>query len=106
MIPKIVNICGIPHEVELCGDDFGTGRNFGFITYATCKIRINKDMPEPMIKESLCHEIVHGMLTHLGYDDQSNDEQFVQALAMAINMTFEVKDEYVAVCAPEKETGR
>ena len=41
--------------------------------------------------QTLCHEIVHGMLVHLGFQEMSADEQFVQSLAMAINQSFDVK---------------
>ena len=42
-------------------------------------------------EETLCHEMVHGILTHMGYDNLSNDERFVQALGNAIYQGFEVK---------------
>ena len=49
-------------------------------------------MPEELKRETICHEMVHGILVHLGYQDKSNDEQFVQALANAIYQGFEIKD--------------
>ena len=93
MIPKEVSICGIPHEVKLCDDNFNTDLHFGQIDYAKCEIRINKDMPEAMQKQTLCHEMLHGMLILLGYNDYSQDEQFVQALSMAINQSFTLKED-------------
>lgn len=89
----IVNICGMPHKVVECEDRFNSDCHFGMIDHLTCEIRINKDMTENNKKETLCHEMVHGMLIHLGYTDYSNDEQFVQALANAIYQGFEVKTE-------------
>lgn len=87
-----VNICGIPHEVVEYDDIFNANAiHFGQINYKACKISISKDMTEEMKNEALCHEILHGILVHLGYGDQSNDEQFVQALASAINQGFVVK---------------
>jgi hypothetical protein len=35
--------------------------------------------------------MVHGMLVHMGYDELSQDEQFVQALGNAICQGFEIK---------------
>lgn len=87
-----VNICGIPYSVKYEEDSFNTDTHFGQITYAKAEIKINKDMPEHLIKEAICHEVVHGMLLHLGYNDLCNDEQFVQALGNAINQTFEIKN--------------
>lgn len=87
-----VNICGVTHEVVEVEDDFNAdATHFGIIEYSKCKIKINKDMPEQSKKETLCHEMVHGILVHVGYDDYSQDEQFVQALGNAIYQGFEVK---------------
>ena len=88
-----VNICGITHEVIECEDTFDIDTHFGMITYKDAVIKINKDMPVDMKKEAICHEILHGMLVHLGYDEYSQDERFVQALANAINQTFIIKEE-------------
>lgn len=41
----------------------------------------------------MCHEILHGILVHLGYNEQSQDEQFVQAVGNAIYQTFQIKKE-------------
>lgn len=35
--------------------------------------------------------MIHGILVHLGYSEQSQDEQFVQALANAIYQGFDIK---------------
>lgn len=87
-----VNICGIPHAVIECEDSFSAdATHFGEIDYKACKIRINKDMAEEAKEETICHEMVHGMLVHLGYSEQSQDETFVQALSNAIYQGFEIK---------------
>ena len=88
-----VNVCGIPHKVVECEDKFDVDLHFGQIDYKTCEIRINKGITEDSKKETLCHEMVHGMLTHLGYTELSHDEQFVQALGNAIYQGFEIKVE-------------
>ena len=87
----IVNICGIPHKVIECEDNFNVDTHFGQIDYKACEIRINKDLTEENKKETICHEMVHGILTHLGYNDYSQDEQLVQALGNAIYQGFEIK---------------
>lgn len=86
-----VNICGIPHKVIECEDKFNADCHFGMIDYQACEIRINKDMPVEAKKETLFHEMLHGMLIHLGYSSYSSDEQFVQALSNAIYQSFEAK---------------
>lgn len=45
-----------------------------------------------MKKEMLCHEMLHGILMHLGYEKEGQDEQFVQALANAVSQSFEIKE--------------
>ena len=88
-----MNICGIPHEVILCEDNFDIDCHLGQINYAEAKIRINKNAAEAVQQQALVHEIVHGMLVMVGFSEDSQNETFVQALAMAINQTFEIRGE-------------
>ena len=88
-----VNICGIPHKIIECKDNFDVDTHFAMIDYKACEIHVNEDMSEEAKNEAICHEIVHGMLVHLGYNEQSQDEQFVQALRNAIYQTFDLKKE-------------
>ena len=87
----IVNICGIPHEVIECEVSFDTDLHLGQIDYDKATIKVNKDLAEAVKRETLCHEMVHGILTHLGYTDDSADEKFVQQLGNAINQSFDIK---------------
>lgn len=88
-----VNVCGIPHRVIEYDDNFeASSFQFGMIDFGQCEIRINKNMTEANKKETICHEIIHGILVHLGYNSMSSDEQFVQALGNAIYQAFEIKD--------------
>ena len=87
-----VNICGLPHEVIEIEDGFNVDCHMGMIEYKDLTIKINKDMPKIAKEETLCHEMLHGMLIHLGYTDMANDEQFVQALGNAIWQGFEIKE--------------
>lgn len=86
-----IKICGITHTVVECEDKFNTDCHFGQIDHKNCEIRINKDMTEENKKETLCHEIMHGIFVHLGYNDYANDEQLVQALGNAIYQTFDIR---------------
>lgn len=88
-----VNICGIPHEVIERQDYFTADSvHFGEIDYKACRIIINNSMADEAKKETLIHEMVHGILVHLGYSEQSEDETFVQGLANAIYQGFEIKE--------------
>lgn len=91
MIPSIINICGVPHTVMLCKDEFDIDSHFGQIDYTQALIKINQDMPESLQQQTLCHEWLHGALVMLGFNDLSANEQLVQALSAAINQTFTVK---------------
>ena len=87
----IVNICGIPHKIIEREDAFDGG-HMGIIDHVREEIYVNKELPEVGKKETICHEIIHGILIHLGYTQTSQDEQFVQALGNAIYQAFEIKD--------------
>lgn len=86
-----VNICGLPHEVIECEDSFNMDCHMGQIDYKDLVIKINKDMPVEAKKETICHEMVHGILIHIGQGELSNDEHLVQALGNAIYQGFEIK---------------
>lgn len=88
-----VNICGIPHKVIECEDKFNVDAHLGQIDYKACEIRINKDMTREIKFETICHEMVHGIFIHLGYNDYAQDEQLVQALGNAIYQGFSIKAE-------------
>lgn len=88
-----VNICGMPHTVIECEDNFDVDAHFGQIDYKACEIRVNKDMSKEAKEETIIHEMVHGMLVHLGYTEQSDDETFVQGLANAIYQGFDIRGE-------------
>lgn len=42
-------------------------------------------------EETICHEMLHGMLVHLGFDELSQNEQLVQSLANAIYQGFMIR---------------
>lgn len=91
--PKHVNICGIPHVITYEEDKFQIDDvKFGYIDYQNAKIYINSNVAEEIQVETLCHEIIHGILFHIGRQEMSDDEILVQALANAINQSFNIKE--------------
>lgn len=86
-----VNICGIPHDIVEVEDSFGDDFTMGQIIYSKALIQLNKDMAPELKSEALCHEILHGILFHLGFE-QAEDEHFVQSVANAINQAFIVRE--------------
>ena len=88
-----VNICGIKYDVVEYEDAFDVDKHFGMIDYMQAKIKVNKDMNDQIKQEAIYHEMVHGILVHIGYNGLSQDEQFVQALGNAIMQGFTIKSE-------------
>ena len=86
-----VNICGMSHDIVQKEDVFDKDIHFGMIDYKNAKIFINKDLNPVLKKNVIIHEMVHGMLTHLGYCELSNDEIFVNSFASALSMAFDIK---------------
>lgn len=89
-----VNICGIPHEVidvDYIESDNG-GRCVGQITYEDCIIKMRKGINSDYYRQTLIHEMMHGILSMIGRNDLATDETFVQSLAMAISQSFDIKE--------------
>lgn len=81
----IVSVCGIPHEVIEREDVFDKEVvQFGQIDYRKAVITLNKNVSQEVKEESLWHEIMHGILVHLGYNEMSDNEQFIQAVANGV----------------------
>lgn len=87
-----ITICGIPYKIVPTKDAFDVDTHLGQINYITGEIRVNEKLQGEILYETLAHEIVHGILMYIGYEKESQDEQFVQALGNAINQTFRIKE--------------
>lgn len=88
-----VTICGIPHFIDIVEDGFSNNETLGQIEYAPAIIKLNGKMSNEMMNATCIHEVVHAMLTHLGYNDLSSDEVLVCGLASAIDSVFTFKEE-------------
>ena len=86
-----VNICGIPHKVEVVEDKFESSSQ-GMIVYNPAKILINAELTKELKTRTLIHEILHGILAYMGYNDLSSDEVFVCGLSNAIDEAFNLKE--------------
>lgn len=89
-----VNICGVPYKVKYKKviKEGQEGICEGLIAYRKQKIYLRKNMPKEITEETLTHEILHGILTHMGKNELTNDEEFVQGLANAIYQSFKVRE--------------
>lgn len=88
----MVNICGVPHKITVTEDKFDLDTHFGMINHVTAEILVNDKLKGKNREETICHEMVHGMLLHLGYSELCNDETFVQGLGNAIMQGFSIKE--------------
>lgn len=79
-------------QMMMWEDNFNVDSHFGDINYTEAKIRINRDMPEDLQMVTLVHEWLHGALVMIGFNEEAQNEQFVQALSVAINQTFKIRE--------------
>lgn len=88
-----VNILGVPHKINRVSDGFKDNSMLGRIEYAKCEITLNSDMTPEIENVTLIHEVLHGMFTHLGYNNLSDDEVLISSLASALALTFKFKED-------------
>ena len=88
-----VIICGIPYTIKEVNviDDVSSGKILGRIEYGKQEIQVRSDLPKEAKEETIIHEMVHGILEHIGEDELTVNEKFVQQLANAIyNSSFDL----------------
>lgn len=90
---KKIKICGVPFKIKQVNviDEEETGIVQGKIFNSQAKILISKRLPKKIKKRVLYHEILHGILVQLGYNELSDDETFVQSMANAMYQMFKLK---------------
>ena len=91
---KKINICGVPYKIKEVDviNETGEGVTQGDITYSKTRIRIKKSLNKKLKKQVLFHEVLHGMLVQLGYNNLSDDEIFVQSFSNAMFQMFDFKE--------------
>ena len=87
-----INICGIPHKIKYCEDEFDGGNtHYGQVDYGKAEIKISKNVSEEQQEEALCHEVIHAIFAHIGRNDLAENETLVQSLANAVYQSFEAR---------------
>ena len=90
---KKIKICGLPFKIKQVNvlNECDAGITQGEIYCSKGEIHICKRLPKRIKKRVLYHEILHGMLVQLGYNDLSSDEEFVQSMSNAMYQMFKLK---------------
>lgn len=90
---KKIKICGVPFKIKQVNviDEEEIGIVQGKIFHSQAKILISKRLPKKIKKRVLYHEILHGILVQLGYNELSDDETFVQSMANAMYEMFKLR---------------
>lgn len=89
MSKERINICGMTYEIEEKEDVFTSdGVHFGEVDFTQNKIMISKSLTVEQKEATIFHEILHAILTTLGYQNESTNEQFVCAVSNAMYQTF------------------
>lgn len=90
-----INILGVPHKVKEVKkiNESCEGTVQGIIYHEDATILLKKSMPKDLKESVLYHEIVHGILVSLGYNDLSTDETFVQGFSNALYQMFKLRKE-------------
>ena len=82
-----IKILGTAYALEytdyISRDEFRIGE----IDYMNQKIYILKDLGKDLEKVTLIHEIIHGILNQLGFEEE-NDEHLIQSLSNSLYQVF------------------
>jgi Zn-dependent peptidase ImmA (M78 family) len=89
MIPSKVKISGIDYEIAIAEKRSLDNGNIllGEISYHKATIYINQEQNEQMQQATLLHEIIHGILYHIG-SELNDDEKIVEGLASGLHQVF------------------
>ncbi len=83
-ILKKVKIMATEYKIEEVEQIDKNKRILGEIDYLEQIIKVEKGLPIELKKEVIVHEILHGILEKLGFDDLNDDEQKVQSIASTL----------------------
>ena len=79
-----INILGLEYQIKIVSTVDRHQALWGKINYETQEIVISSNISSQHQLQTIIHELLHGILTHLGYSNHSDDEQFVTAVSAAL----------------------
>jgi hypothetical protein len=81
MLPKIINVQGIPYSVEKCDNLTVNGIEMdGHVTHHNACIKVDSGMHLEVEKRTLWHEIIHAMFKAQGHSHYRSDENLIIAI--------------------------
>lgn len=84
-----VNILGIDYEIKYLNDLIERENLYGEINFHKQRIRIDESMEQDRKARTLIHEILHGIMESLGYNDINCDEEKIQNISNALYLLLE-----------------
>lgn len=88
MLPNKVKISGIDYDVQITEHQTtDEGVLLGQISYSEAVIYINEEQNDQLKAATLLHEIVHGILYHMG-SEMNDDEKFVEGFSSGLHQVF------------------
>jgi hypothetical protein len=90
MIPSKVKISGIEYEIAITENRKANDAGdilLGEIVYHDATIYINEEQNEQLREATLLHEIVHGILYHMG-SEMNDNEKFIEGFSSGLHQVF------------------
>ena len=81
---KTINILGVDYELHYVDSISRDSLRIGEIDYLQQKILILNDLGMDLERVTILHEVVHGILSQLGFEEENN-EHLTQSLASALH---------------------
>lgn len=88
MLPEKVKISGIDYIVDVAEhQEVEEGMLMGQIIYHEGRIYLNEVLNDQLKESTLLHEIVHGILYHMG-SEMNDNEEFVEGFSSGLYQVF------------------
>ena len=84
IIPRKIDVLGIPYAVEEVDVVSRDGKEWGLIDYEKQTIRIDRALAPEKKCQVFIHELVHAILGNIGQYEWNDDESAVQSFAAAL----------------------
>ena len=83
-LPKEIKILGLTYKIEEVAVVNKTEALWGQIDHQEQVIKIDADMSDERKGQTFMHELLHGVLAELGYDELNENENAVQSISATL----------------------